>query len=412
MAKATKTIPIFMEVVDDKGGIGVFPIKGQYIFDKDGKKQAVDAMIEITLRTNPELEVGAIYCLVDGITQNPNGWYSANSLKMYQITDDMNLMLTDFDNDEHSQMVSIYRDYLNNGKKMGDSGSEEVEKKVPEKPTLLSMLKSDKKLSCPTIEDDGWYVDNEIWYFLLRQYKRRKKVLMVGNSGTGKTELVLFLANRLGKTCNTFDMAVSNPNKTFCGNLRADNGSTYFQLARFAQEIQKDGLILMDELSRAAPTANNILLPLLDSRRTLYIEEAIDPKDAQVKAHEDAVFWSTANIGFEFIGTSMLDHALLNRFQQVGLNYPPQDKESLLLQKRTGISKKDADAVVSVAQTIRSSDKLSKDVSTRQLLEVGYMIIDGYRIAPAFEFTILQQFERNSVDGGEQAVVKTILSSY
>ena len=39
---------------------------------------------------------------------------------------------------------------------------------------------------------------------------------------------------KLKHTIDIFDMAVSNPYKTFCGNLRADNGTTSFQLSRFA----------------------------------------------------------------------------------------------------------------------------------------------------------------------------------
>ena len=167
----------------------------------------------------------------------------------------------------------------------------------------------------------------------------------------------------------------------------------------------------MDELSRATPTANNIFLPLLDGRRTLYIEDAIIEDDRMIKAHEDCVFWATANIGAEFIGTSTLDHALLNRFNQVAVKYPPEDKESLLIQKRFGVSKRDADALVRVVSTIRTNPDLSKDISTRQLFEVAELVADGYTPVNAFKWSVLQQFEGNDADGGEQSTVFSIIQS-
>ena len=128
-------------------------------------------------------------------------------------------------------------------------------------------------------------------------------------------------------------------------------------------------------------------------------------------AHEKCVFWATANIGSEFIGTSALDHALLNRFGQAGVEYPPQDKESLLLQKLFEMDKRGADALVSVAHLIRTNANLSKDISTRQLFEIAELIQDGYKPLEAFKWTVLQQFEGSEHDGGERATVLTILQS-
>ena len=57
--------------------------------------------------------------------------------------------------------------------------------------SMLLQLKSDKKLSAPTIEDEGFHISEKDWYLLVRNIKSKVNTMMVGPSGTGKTELVL-----------------------------------------------------------------------------------------------------------------------------------------------------------------------------------------------------------------------------
>ena len=76
-----------------------------------------------------------------------------------------------------------------------------------------------------------------------------------------------------------------------------------------------------------------------------------------------------------------------------------------------GINKKFADSLVKVATEVRGNTDLSKDISTRELLEVAEMVADGYKPMAAFEWTVLQKFDGNSSDGGERSTVKAILQS-
>lgn len=409
--------PLFLKVVTVEG-VNCLVALPKQMHEVSGKQVAVETQIQVVPRdTEIDFTEGEIYA-TNSLTKTKNGWYVVGT-EFYNIADEVGVIRQGSSseddkwlNDTHKLWCQNYHDYTT-GKAYrgyGDFGTpEEPAKAVRKERTVLEKLQADRKLAPPTIEDDGWYVDRDLWYYLLRNFKKRKNTLLIGSSGTGKTELVMFMMQKIKKNINVFDMAVSNPNKAFCGNLRAENGSTWFQYARFANEIQKEGLILMDELSRAVPTANNIFLPVLDGRRTLYIEDAI--KESEIKVHEDCVFWATANIGAEFVGTSTLDHALLNRFQQVGLEYPPMDKESLLLQKRFGVDKRTADTLTKVANDIRKNPDLSKDISTRQLFDIAELVADGYKPLDAFKWSVLQQFEGNEHDGGERATVLTILQS-
>ena len=176
--------------------------------------------------------------------------------------------------------------------------------------------------------------------------------------------------------------------------------------------VRLEGMSLLDEISRAAPAAANIFLPTLDSRRTLFVEDAINEDDREIKLHDKRVLWATANIGAEFVGTNNLDHALLNRFQQVGVHYPPVTKESLLLQKGFDLDKFTSDKLVAVADAIRKNTDLSKDISTRQLFDIAELISDGFSVKKAFDWTVMQQFDNAEGEGGERQTVASILSQY
>lgn len=107
---------------------------------------------------------------------------------------------------------------------------------------------------------------------------------------------------------------------------------------------------------------------MTDGRRTLYIEDAIE--ETEIKVHEERSIWATANIGAKFTGTQMLDHALLNRFQQVLINYAPFDKEVEVLMRRSGVERSEANKIMEIVHKIRQNKMLSKDISTRQALKL------------------------------------------
>ena len=55
--------------------------------------------------------------------------------------------------------------------------------------TLLAQIKADRKMNAPTIEDEGFHIADKDWYLLVRNIKSKVNTMMVGPSGTGKTEL-------------------------------------------------------------------------------------------------------------------------------------------------------------------------------------------------------------------------------
>lgn len=279
---------------------------------------------------------------------------------------------------------------------------------------LLTRITTDSGFARPTIEMDGFCVEEDNWNLLLRNILTRTNTLMVGPTGTGKTELVLLACQKLGIECNVFNMGtIFDPISELLGVHRLVAGSSKFDYAKFAQDVQKPCVILLDELSRAPVTTNNVLFPCLDSRRTLPVDMAGGEDVRNIAIHPECVFIATANVGSEYTGTMSMDRALVGRFFPLELGYMGKEDEQKVLQKRFSVSKDDAANLVAVADTVRSKyskTELSVSLSTRETIMAAKLIADGWSAQKAMELTFLPLFEGTRIEGERAVVMQIILS--
>ena len=266
---------------------------------------------------------------------------------------------------------------------------------------------------CPDISS-GFYVEPRIWEFLVRNIIQHKNTMLIGPTGTGKTEIIMNICKSLDIDCHIYDMgSMQDPLTDLLGSHRLENGSSVFDYAKFVEDVQKPGVILLDELSRAPLMTNNILFPCLDVRRQLPVEIADSHHDRVIKVHPECTFIATANIGSEYSGTNEIDAALLNRFLPLQLDYLPANVEQEILMIRTKIDPQIAAEVVARFNTIRmayNENRISKTVSTRELIACGEMIADGFTMNDALNFIICQKFINTSYQN-ELTTVKRLLSS-
>ena len=281
--------------------------------------------------------------------------------------------------------------------------------------TLLAQIKADSRLNAPTIDSEGFHIADKDWYLLVRNITSKVNTMMVGPSGTGKTELVLLACKKLGLECNVYDMgSMYDPVSGLLGVHRLQKGGeSVFDYAKFTQDIQKPGVILLDELSRAPVTTNNILFPCLDSRRMLPVEMAGGEDLRSIQVHPDCVFVATANVGAEYTGTMSLDRALVGRFFPLELDYMPLDCEVKVLSKRCGIRQEDAENIASVAGTVRSlygKQEISCTISTRETLAAARLVTDGWSSLEAMELTFLPLFEGTRTEGERGVIAKIFMT--
>ena len=303
-----------------------------------------------------------------------------------------------------------------------EGGSTYAAKKAPSKPkTLIERIKDEFR--APSIAENGFYVSEPNWLMLARNIVKKVNTLLVGPSGTGKTELVIEAARQMGYQLCIYDMgSMHDPMTQMLGTHRIDSDhKSVFDYAQFVHDVSeapaegmKGKIILLDELSRAPLNTLNILLPCLDSRRNLPVEMAGEKDRRIVDVHPDVTFIATANVGSEYTGTNSLDKALVSRLLTIELSYMPDSDEIAVLTKRTGIGRDDAANIVRVCGRIRSlyaKGEISNDVSTREALRAADMVADGWSALDAMKQVFLPIFEGDENDG-ERSVVKKIFMAY
>ena len=284
---------------------------------------------------------------------------------------------------------------------------------APKKLSLLDKIRSDKRYAVPQIDKDGFFVRDDDWYLLIRNILTKTATMLTGPSGSGKTELVSLAAKKLGLEVNVYNMGTMiDPISGLLGVHRLVQGGSVFDYAKFTEDIQKPGVILLDELSRAPLSANNILFPCLDSRRELPVDIAGGNALRNIEVHPDCVFIATANIGAEYTGTSQMDRALVDRLFPLEIEYMDEDNETKVLAKRCGIETSEAKIIVETARTVRNlyqKGELSSTVSTRETLGAGRMVSDGWSVLEALERCFLPFFEGTKTEGERGVVYKTFL---
>ena len=275
--------------------------------------------------------------------------------------------------------------------------------------TLLERIRTDKKWSRPTVEKDGFSVDSRRWEMAMTFIHNHDNLLLTGPSGTGKTELVLLACRRLGIACHKYNMGtMSDPMSALLGVHRIRDGKSVFEPAQFLDDIQKPGVILLDEINRAPLNALNYLMSCLDGTREMR-NDYVSPVQT-VKVHPDCTFVATANIGAEFVGTNILDPALSSRFFRLQMDYPSAADEAGVLSKRCGIAPADALNIAKVACDIRSSyakGELSATVTVRQTLMAAKLVSCGYTALEALTQIFLPYFEGTPSEG-EMGIVNKI----
>ena len=273
-----------------------------------------------------------------------------------------------------------------------------------------------KKHRKPTIAKDGFWIKDINWHLILRNIAQKVNTMMIGPTGTGKTELVMLAAKSMGLPCHIFDMgSMYDPISGMLGVHRHQKGGeSVFDYAEFTKAVSQPGIVLLDELSRAPVTTLNILFPCLDSRKTLPVEMAGGDDLRAIKVHPDCVFFATANIGAEYTGTMSMDRALVDRFMSLELDYVPMNEEMKVLMSRYNINATDAKNVCKTAEEIRNLAKkqeISTPVSTRHTMSVAALVQDGWSALEAMEMVFLPMYEGTMSEGERSVISKVILSN-
>jgi len=222
-------------------------------------------------------------------------------------------------------------------------------------------------------------------------YESRQNILIIGDTGSGKTHLLRYLAydmkvpymrvNLNGATTpeDLVGQYIPNPENTGNKYVWKDGVLTDF--------MRNGGIFVVDEINMCPADILSILHSVTDDERKLVLTQ----KDGEVViAHKD--FWIVATMNPDYEGTKPLNIALKDRFRVLILSYNPN------VEKQLGVDEK----FLEVVEKLRKSDQISTPVSTRDLIKYR----DDCKIHSA---TIAQYFFINNFDESEQQVVSEIV---
>lgn len=226
-------------------------------------------------------------------------------------------------------------------------------------------------------------------------------VWLAGERGTGKSEFVAQVASRLGRRLFrvNFDEAIERAE--FIGGNTIQNGNVVWKEGVITQAIQHTGaIILLDEIGFAR--AQNLAVLHALCERSPHRSIVIAETGVRIPVASHVVFFGADNsnghgdASGNFAGVRDQNTAFLDRFSfTLRFDYLPQDEETYLICKRTGLSHDASETLVKFANTAREKARagiLTQPPSLRQLFAWARAIQKGVPVAIAFDNAIVNKF--------------------
>lgn len=237
--------------------------------------------------------------------------------------------------------------------------------------------------------------------------KENLSVLLIGETGSGKTSMIQEKAAEHGKKIIRFNLTGETTVDEFVGKyvLRANPKSkkveTVWEDGVLLQAMKRGDWLLVDEINAALPEILMILHPLLDDDKAVLVA---NHECEIVKAHKDFRFFATMNPDEEYVGTKTLNKAFRSRFQMIlNIEYPTNEIEQQIIVDRSSLKADTAYQMVAIAQEVRKlkhAGTIYFTFSTRDLLQWAHLAtcID---IHEAFEVAVL-----NKANGDREEIMK------
>lgn len=238
----------------------------------------------------------------------------------------------------------------------------------------------------------------------------KENLLFVGEPGCGKSEFVLWLANKTNTPVVQIqgdgEMSVVDMVGGF--QFNEEKKGTYWVDGVIPFALRHRCWVLFDEINMTLPEVLSRLHSVMDDRRHLDLKEIKEI----LSRTDDTIVIGTMNPSDDgrHVGTKPLSPALHSRFNLiVNFDFLEPENEKKLLMERTGISEADAISMLNFAQEARKgfrNNEVSEVVDTRMLLNWAKKT-KKFGINRGLKNTVLSRLDSDSIQ-----VLRGVLIAY
>jgi cobaltochelatase CobS len=229
-------------------------------------------------------------------------------------------------------------------------------------------------------------------------------VLLIGETGVGKTQAVRYLAWKTQNGLRRVNLNGATTVDEFLGKLLINEEGTYWLDGVLVDAMQAGDWILLDEINACLPEIAFSLHSLLDDDRMVVLTE----HDGRiVRPHPNFRIFASMNPSEEgrYGGTKMLNEALMDRFPVViRMEYLPLDKEIEAVMKQSGNDDHElVERMVKVAHDVRNAirnEKVFGSFSTRRVIDWARMAMT-FDARESADYTILSKMSSYDAEAVE-----------
>lgn len=227
--------------------------------------------------------------------------------------------------------------------------------------------------------------------------KNNIPVMLVGETGVGKTVLVADMARRKKKKLLRLSINEQVGREDIIGKFGLNDGNTQWVDGPVLQAVKEGQWVVLDELNSARPEVLFALHSLLDTDRGILLNE----KDNEwVKAHKNFRFFATMN-PISYHGTKDLNQAFLSRFVVVNIDCLDAEKEFDLVKSKVEITDEDLNYLIEISQFLRRVRKdggIEYFCSTRDVIMAASMVSIGLSCDSAVISSIVNKMSHEDVE--------------
>jgi MoxR-like ATPase len=213
-----------------------------------------------------------------------------------------------------------------------------------------------------------------------------RSAVLEGPVGSGKTVLASAVAHALGRTVIRVDGDGRYTEQKLSGGFdpSAVMAKGYvpeaFIPGPLVRAMKEGAVLFVNELNRMPESVQNVLLPALDEGKIQV------PQLGEIKAAPGFLMLATQNPR-EFVATSHLSEAMLDRLDWIPVPYPFEEEERAILARVPGVQEDVRELALALVRLTRHFPKIKRGASVRaglallELVAAGAELWEAARIA-------------------------------